>query len=319
MSALGAARDLRARGREVILFEKNRRVGGRVSTFSQDGFIWDTGATSIAPRTRSIRQVMLEELDTADLVKVEKPIYVHKALRVLPGDRSRQHERYTYRTGLATLPRLLAEGLDIRLDTQVESIQQRGEGNYWLETSRGEEGPFEYVILTPPIPRTALLLWSLGESRPLAGVFYRSCINVALGFDHPLPETPYHALLDPEQRHPLTWLSLESAKSPGRAPEGGSALCAQMSPQYSLDQYAKPDQSLVDTVLFFLQKLYGAAFATPVSVTVKRWKYSQPESTVSLEDANPEGSRVLIASDALLGGHTEDAFEVGLRIAKLIP
>ncbi|MEZ0325851.1 MAG: NAD(P)/FAD-dependent oxidoreductase [Fimbriimonas sp.] len=315
MCGLSAARALQ--GHEITLFEKNKRVGGRVSTFTQDGFIWDTGATSIAPRGKALEQVMLHEIDTTDLVKVEKPIYTHQALRVIPGDPRRQHERYTYRKGIATLPRLLAVGLDIRLDTQVESLEEQG-GTYSLTTSSGVEGGFDYVILTPPIPRTSILLWSLGESRAIASVFYRACINVALGYDQPLPPTAYHALLDPDQRHPLTWVSLESVKSPGRAPEGGAAICVQLSPTFSLDHYAKDDKYLIDTTLFFVAKLYGEGFLKPLSSTVKRWKYSQPESTVSIEDANPPGAKVLIASDALLGGHTEDAYEVGQRVAQLI-
>ncbi len=315
MCGLSAARALR--DHDVTLFEKNKRVGGRVSTFAQDGFIWDTGATSIAPRGKALEHVMLHELDTTNLVKVEMPIYIHRALRITAGDPRRQHERYTYEKGIATLPRLLATGMDIRLNTQVETIEEQG-STYKLTTSEGTAEDFEYVILTPPIPRTSVLLWSLGESRPIASVFYRACINVALGYDQPLPPTGYHALLDPDQRHPLTWLSLESVKSPGRAPEGGSALCAQLSPTFSLDNYAKDDKHLIDTTVFFVSRLYGEAFAKPTSSTVKRWKYSQPESTVGIEDANPPGTRVLIASDALLGGHTEDAYEVGQQVAKLV-
>ena len=317
MCGLSAARTLKQAGHHVTLYEKNKRVGGRVSTFSQDGYTWDTGATSIAPRGRSIQKVMLEELPTDDLVTIEKPIFVHKALRVIPGDPSRQHHRYTYRSGLATLAMLLSQGLEVHLDCQVEALEKHGE-SYKLVTSTGEVAGFDYVILTPPIPRTAMLLWSLGESRPIATAFYRACINIALGYDRQLPETRYHALLDPEQRHPLTWLCLESTKSPNRAPEGHSALCAQMSPQFSLDNYSRDDEYLVNTAAFFVSRLYGPEFAKPASSTVKRWKYSQPESTIDPADANPAGTRVLIASDALLGGHTEDAFEVGQRVANLI-
>jgi predicted NAD/FAD-dependent oxidoreductase len=317
MAGLAAARALQAAGQSVTIFEKNKRVGGRVSTFSQDGYIWDTGATSIAPRGKAIERVMLEELPTDDLITIEKPIFLHRALRVIPGDAGRQHHRYTYRNGIASLARLLAEGLEVKLDCQVESLEEHG-ATYALVTDHGKFDGFDYVILTPPIPRTSLLLWSLGISRPIATAFYRACINVALGYDKPLPDTRYHALLDPEQRHPLTWLCLESTKSPGRAPEGHSALCAQMSPQFSLDNYTREDDYLINTAAFFVSRLYGPGFSKPSSGTVKRWKYSQPDNTVDPQDANPPGARVLIASDALLGGHTEDAYEVGQRVASLI-
>jgi predicted NAD/FAD-dependent oxidoreductase len=310
MCGLAAARTLRAAGADCVLFEKNKRVGGRIATFSQDGFVWDTGATSIAPRGRSIGKVIADELDTSALVTIEKPVYLHQSLRPMPGGKQANTVRYTYSTGNATLPKLLADGLDVRLDTQVEAIERVGDAFEML----GER--FDAVILTPPIPRASQLLWSLQESRPLASVFYRSCINVALGFDRPLPDVPYHALLDPEQRHPMTWLSLESIKSPGRTPEGGGALCLQFSPGFSLDSYQHPDETLISTASFFVAKVLGPDYAQHASATVKRWKYSQPESFSSIEDANPPGTRVLIASDALLGGHTEEAFEVGRLVAE---
>ncbi len=312
MCGLAAARVLRTAGHDVVIFEKNKRVGGRVSTFSQDGFVWDTGATSFAPRGKTIEHVLLNELPTEDLIRIEKPIYLHRGLRPTPGRTHGGPTRYTYRSGNITLPRMLSEGLELRLDTQVETIEREGSGFRVL----GE--PFDTLILTPPIPRASALLWSLQETRPLASVYYRACINVALGYDVLLPATNYHALLDPEQRHPLTWLTLESEKSPGRCPEGASALCAQLGPRFSLDNYTLPDEKLIETAAFFVSRIYGPAFEKPVSATVKRWKYSQPESFSTIEEANPSDTRLFIASDALLGGHTEDAYEVGVRVAERV-
>lgn len=307
--ALSAARILR-KDHELTLFEKNRRVGGRLSTYSQDGFTWDTGATSISPRGKTIQSVMLDELDTSDLVHIEKPIYTHEALRVIPS--SQKTDRYVYRRGIIRLPEMLAEGLDIRFESQIDEIERRG------SQFRIHDETYDVVILTPSIPRTGALLWSLGESRPLASVFYRTCINVALGYDHPTPATNYSALLDPEQRHPMTWLSLESAKSPDRAPEGKCAICVQFGPQFSLDSYLHPDPQLVSTAAFFVHRIFGEEFAQPISSTVKRWKYSQPESFADFDAVNPAGTNLFIASDALLGGHIEDAFEVGVKIANRV-
>ena len=51
---------------------------------------------------------------------------------------------------------------------------------------------------------------------------------------------------------------------------------------------------------------------------VKKWKYSQPESLARFENVNLPGSTLLVASDGLLGGHIEDAFECGWRTAELL-
>jgi hypothetical protein len=310
LSGLAAARELSSQGHEVVVFEKGRAVGGRVATRSEQGFVWDSGATSVALRERSIDRVILEELDRTDLVPVEKPIYLHTGLRVTPGDSRRSGARYCYRSGMQTLAALLAQGLDVRTSTAIERIEPDA-GGYRVADER-----VDAVVLTPPVPQSSLLLWSLGDSRALASARYRACLSIGLGYHAELPAVPYHALLEPEQRHPLTWLSLESVKSSGRAPEGGSSLIAQFSREYSQTNYERPDEALVETAAFYVERLYGKEFAAPAASFVVRWKYSQPESYATFEHVNPLGSRLVVASDGLLGGRIEDAYEVGLRAAR---
>jgi predicted NAD/FAD-dependent oxidoreductase len=313
IAGLSTARALKAAGHEAVLFEKSRGVGGRVATRRVNGFVWDTGATSIAPRGRLLERVMCEELDASDLVEVERPIYTHDGLRVSPGRRDRLGPRYTYRSGNRQLAKLLADGADVRLETTVDAVVRDGEGFRVLDET------FDAVVLTPPVPQTAALLWGLDESRPVAPATYRACLSVNLGFHVPPPEVPYHALIDIERRHPLMWLSIESLKSPGRAPEGGCAFGAQLSPSFSIEQYRRPDAELVATVVEFLERLYGSEYTQPAAFTVMRWKYAQPTGIATFDDVNPPGTRLLIASDGLRGGHVEEAYEVGqLAAARLL-
>lgn len=312
MAGLAAARNLQQNQMEVVVFEKSRGVGGRVATRRHEGFTWDTGATSITPRGKLIEDLMLHQLDTSELVQISLPIYTHIGLRVSPGDTRRATLRYTYRTGNSALPKLLENGLNIRLETQVDAIEADGKGYRVLEEY------YDGVVLTPPVPQTSALLWSLGESRALAGAKYRACLSVLLGFASELPATPYYSLLDSDQRHPLTWLSLESRKSPDRAPEGHSALCAQLNREFTQTYYEAPDAELVRTVSGYVERLYGPSFAVPVASSVMRWKYSQPETTANFENVNPAGSTLVIASDGILGGHVEDAYEVGVKAAMIL-
>jgi len=308
---LAAARYLQKLGHTVVVLEKNERVGGRVATRRDGGFVWDAGATSIAPRGKRIESALLQELDTDGLVKIEKPIYLHDGLRVRPGFPSGA-VRYTYISGIQTFAERLAEGIDVRLGQNVEEIEPLGAGYSIL----GEA--VDALILTPPIPQTTLLLWRLSDSRPMANVHYRQCLAVMLGYNNALPQTSYHALLDAEQIHPMTWLSLESVKSPGRAPEGGSAICVQLSSAYSQTHFDQEDAKIIQTVVGFMERLYGSAFRAPAVSNTVRWKYSQPESFANFEHVNRKGSKLLIASDGLIGGHVEDAYEIGTRTAELL-
>ena len=313
VAGLAAGRTLAKAGASVVIFEKSRAPGGRLATRHVGDFVFDTGATSIAPRGLGIEAVMLKELDRSELIEVEKPIFTHVGLRPMPGDPTRNKvPRFTYRPGNSYLAKLLAAGLEIRLNTTVDHLE-RQDGKILVEGQ-----VFDRLILTPPIPQSSLLLWSLGESRPVANVRYRSCLSIMLGFDQALPETPYHALIDVEQRHPLTWVSLESVKSPDRAPEGGSAIVLQMSPAYSQDHYQTDDEKVLKDVLPWVVQLFGPAFANPVAVDTKRWKYSQPETIAVFESVNRQPNGIVLAGDGLSAGRVERAFESGLEAAALL-
>ncbi|MFI5385881.1 MAG: NAD(P)/FAD-dependent oxidoreductase, partial [Fimbriimonadales bacterium] len=312
ISGLAAAHELTRSGNEVVVWERRDHVGGRMETVELDGYIFDSGATSIAPRGMAIEDVMLHQLDTSDLIHVTKPIYTHEALRVIPGDSSRDTPRYTYRTGNEELPRLLTKNLDVRVSVQIEEISRNGHGYIVLDHL------FEALVLTAPLPLSSVLLWTVHESRPVTNATYRPCLSVMLGFRLPTPNLAYHALLDPEQRHPLTWLCWESGKSPGRAPEGCCAMVVQMSPSYSHMQYNKPDDEIVDDVLIYVRRLYGEEFKEPQVSKVRRWKYSQPETTAQFESVNRAHAKLVLAGDGLTAGRVESAFESGVKAARLL-
>lgn len=312
MAGLAAGRTLVQRGHQVVIFERSKGLGGRVATRRIGPYIFDTGASGISPRGMSIEQAMLHELDASDLVQIEKPIFTHQFLRVTSGDISRAKvPRYTYRSGNTKLAKLLAEGMEVRLETQVDELGKRGDGY----TVLGED--FDALILTPPVPHALTLLWSIGENRPLNNSSYRSCLSVLLGFEKPLT-TQYYALLDPEQMHPLTWLSIENEKCSGRAPEGHTAMVAQLNGPYSLSHFSAENSAVVDLVVDYLTRLYGPGWDTPVVFDVKRWRYSQPEGIASFESVNRPGSTLLLAGDGVLGGRAEQAYESGVKAANLL-
>jgi predicted NAD/FAD-dependent oxidoreductase len=237
---------------------------------------------------------------------------MHTGNRVSPGDSAKNKiDRYAYAAGNNTFGKLLASGLDVRFESHVALFQKAGKG-YELN---GET--FDGLILTPPAPQTDALLIASGERRPLAQASYRPCLSVLLGYELAPPTSAYHALIEPEQRHPLTWISLESVKAPGRAPEGCTAIVAQLSPAYSRQHYESQDHDIVHDTADFLARIFGAAWMNPAIKDVKRWKYSLPESLALFESVNPPKSRLVIAGDALLGGRVEYAYETGIWAARM--
>ncbi|MFZ4506284.1 MAG: NAD(P)/FAD-dependent oxidoreductase [Fimbriimonas sp.] len=310
IAGLAAGRELKLAGLKPVLFEKSRSPGGRVATRRKDGFVWDTGATSIAPRGGDLLKFLFDASDS-ELVEITRPIYVHEGLRPSPGDPSRAAlRRIVFRSGINRLGKLLGQGLDIRYETTIQALSYRGE-SYWLDDT-----PFDAVILTPPVPQVSTLLWGLDVSRPLAQAQFRCCLSVLLGFKDPLDDLPYWALLDPSASHPMQWLSVESIKSPGRAPAGATSIVVQLSPSYSFEHYATQESKVIADAVHYVKELYRGRLGDPVVSDLKRWKYSQPTARADFASVNPPGSRVLIAGDGVMGSRVEDAFESGVLAAR---
>lgn len=308
-AGLAAARQLCKKQCDVVVFESAERPGGRAATHRIGPYVFDHGATSVAPRGLGIQHVMLEELDTSDLVEISRPIHVHEGRRTFPGSPDKNAvRRFTYRQGLAQFGVLLSEGLDIRFGQAVDKVHRAGEG-YELMGER-----FDAVIVTPAVPEARPLL---PERRPLDNATYRKVISIMLAYDQPL-DRPYHALIDPEQVVPLTWLSIESLKSPGRAPEGHTAIVAQMSANYSRMRWESSEDLIYQETLVDVSRLLGQEFARPIERAIHRWQHAQPEQTAIFERVNPPGATLVVAGDGTLGGRIELAFESGLKAAELL-
>lgn len=315
VAGLACARALVKAGHSVVVFEKSRGCGGRAATRRLGAFTFDQGATSIAPRGKAIERVMREEISTEGLVQVQKPIWTHGFGRIEPGDSMKTLvARYCYEGGINTLGKRLGEGLDVRLETRIEGLEVAGDGGVAIG---GEV--FDRAVVAIPLPQAKVLLDASGVARPLGPSVYRPCLSVMLGFAEAF-DAPYHALIEPEQRHPLTWVSFEHLKVPGgfRAPEGQSALVAQLSPNYSRSKYEAEEGAIVEDTLDYLNQVLPKRFGAPVESQVMRWRYSQPEATLSFESLNPDGTAIVVTGDGTIGGRIEMAFEAGLKAAEFV-
>lgn len=254
---------------------------------------------------------MLEELPRHDLVKIEKPLYTHSFGRVRPGVISKiAIDRYVYQSGIVELPILLSKNLNIQLDTHVGQITEKKK-EYLIDGKY-----FDGLILTLPIPYTKELLESLNEVRPLSNSHYRPCLSLLIAYDYILGDFPFHAVVDQSQQHPLTWLSFESLKCLGRAPEGYTTLVAQMNPSFSRTYYDQGEEKITQEILSYLEHLFGPKMRKPVFSKLKKWRFSQPETASLFENVNRPNQKILLATDGITGGRIEMAYESGIMAAR---
>jgi predicted NAD/FAD-dependent oxidoreductase len=312
IAGLAAARHLANTGSEVTVFEGAAHVGGRCATLTIGAYTFDPGATSIVPRGREIERVMLEQLPTTDLVKIDSPVFTHDGRRVFLGTGMPPTARYCYKHGIRTLAELLAVGLNVHKNHRVDAIEAPADGGFSLFGQT-----FEAVVLAVPMGEAARLMAPIGDARRAYNTRYRSCLSVLLGLDKDF-HTPYHAVVAEESVHPLHWLSIENIKVPGRAPAGHTALVVQLGPKYSRWNFEASDDSIVEDALVDVERVFGPGFDRPLLQHVVRWRESQPDSVSGFDSMNPPGSRLVVAGDGLEGGRIEHAYDSGIKAAKLL-
>ncbi len=312
VSGLAAARKLKNEGMEPVLFEANERLGGRVETVEIEGCVVDTALQTFTPRGLGLEFALLRDLPQENLVRIEKPIYLLDLGRVIAGAPERNKQRrYTYQKGANEFSKLMANGLDIRLNKKVESIHVNGK----MFQIFGEE--FDKVILTAPGPVSELLLRTVGDKRNLSQIRYRPCLSVVVGYKKSLSPQSYSALLNVDRMSPVLWLGLEHEKCRARIPEGQSVFVAQMGPYYSAEYFEQPEKVIVSMAVSVIQKIFGTDFSTPDWTLVKRYAISQPETIALFDSINRGNPPIIIAGDGTLAGRAENAYETGLMAAEM--
>ena len=312
VAGLTCAKVLASQGVEAVVFESSDRIGGRIYTVNLDGFVFDAGASSIAPVNGPLLEMFEGSEPPNGLVRIIKPLFEHDGKRVFEGKFSKNNlRRFTFEKGNCSLAKHLADGLSIELNSQIDDIQLK-DNSY-----RICDQEFDALVLAIPATESARLLEALGEKRPLENVRYRPCLVALLGFEGSL-DLPYHALLSSDSGHPMNWVSFESLKCKHRAPAGHTAVIVQLGMRYSKWRFDSTDETIINDTLVDLRRIVRHEFSTPVVQSVVRWPQSQPETNAKFERVNTPGTSLVIAGDGVMGSRVEHAYESGLKAAHLL-
>lgn len=330
VSGLAAAFQLAETEAEVCLFEKSKGVSGRAASRTKNGCRYDHGANYFKLNCNEIARLLFERLPTDGLCRVLgdiRPFDEHGTIG--EGDPAQNAAaKWTYREGISTLGKLLAEmaDLNIRRETQIEKLIHDGDWNLH-DTDARKHGPFDAVILTAPGPQTVALLES-GEVdgivvapliKELRRARYHCQFSVVLNYagTHELPGGAY-ALINSDRRHSLAWLSHENRKRE-RIPEGETVFVAQMAPDWSQDHYNAETATIIEAANSAVTELVGD-LPRPEWADTQRWRYAHPHSAASLEAMKP-GAEIglFFAGDAFIGkGRIPRALETGIAAARQI-
>jgi predicted NAD/FAD-dependent oxidoreductase len=329
-SGLAASHELHDAGCTVTLFEKSSEVGGRVATRKREGFLYDYGAQVIRSNSTTSGSTVLiaGRFRAFDLIDIKKPVWVfdgHGHIR--EGDPLQNAgPQWTYRGGLATLPKRMAAGLDIRRETPI--VRLRHGGAHWtlFDEEDHQVGGFERVLIAVTAPQAVELIEvsQMPDERRekmcalLRKATYNPIISVILGYS-PAPQTrPYYALVNTDKTHAISWLAWEHEKDPMRVPEHAGLLIAQMSPQYSRDHWRIPDEETMTDVATRVATLLKEPLIAPTFRDIERWRDGLPLEKADALTLNALAFPLGLAfcGDAFVGGRIHLAMEHGIEVAQ---
>ncbi len=97
-------------------------------------------------------------------------------------------------------------------------------------------------------------------------------------------------------------------------------LIAQMAPQYSQDNWYKPDAEIISDVANRITILLKEPLDKPLFSDIYRWKYALPTEKANAEQLNSHTMPIGLAfcGDAFVGGRVHLALEHGVEVARLL-
>ena len=324
VSGLIAARELRSAGRRVIVLDKGRGVGGRMTTRRMGAAAFDHGAQFITVRSPRFQAEMglwtdagvatLWSRGFADGLTGDGSLLTATAHGGENHTPSRDgHPRYRGLPSMSAIPKYLARDAEVRLGMAVASVRRLPDGRWVARAPDGTSCNAATAVVTAPVPQAIALLDAGGVAieaqarATLESLVYDPCLALLAVLAEPL-ELPEPGVL--RRPHPsIEWIADNRRK--GVSPEG-PALTVHCSPEFSTRHYDEEDEPIASEILGALD---GLAIRC-ATWEVKRWRYSRPTTPLTMgawTAGLPEG--LVLAGDAFAGARVEGAALSGFAAA----
>jgi predicted NAD/FAD-dependent oxidoreductase len=319
LAGAAAARALKSGGAEVVVFDKGRGPGGRLSTRRARTSIgevsFDHGAQYVTARTDSFHRFLSDAVAAgaaciwdAHLVSMDRGGNAHPL---------RPAERFIGTPGMSALVKFALADLDARFSRPAAKITG-GAGAWRVHFEDGTtEGPFDRVALTlPPEQLIEFLARSDGDFATIIAAARRAAIApcwtvlAVLGepFDHGFDGAKVYG-------GAIRWMARMAARAPGAA-STAEAVVIQASPDWSA-AFLEEDKASIARQL--CEEAY-VRFAMPVPVwsDAHRWRYAMVTEAAGTPYALAQSGTAGAAGDWRLGAKAEAAWTSGEALGQAL-
>ena len=295
IAGLAAARLAEDDGKRVLVIDKGRRLGGRVSTRRQDGFVFNHGAQFVTAKGTGFAS-LLAKAKTAGNIK-DWQICDDKIVQI--GTPS-----------MRDLPQFMATGLMVRQQTEITEIAHHG-GHIGFFDKDDLVATGRQAIITAPAAQTTKLLADIyPDLAATAGLAsYDPCWTIMLGLEsnHGLGTAPLR-----DQAAGIALGVPEFTRSNQQSGAVAPALTIQATGAWSQQHLQNDPQMVIESLCQIWQNLSGKPLGKIITSAAHRWLYAKV-TTAAPNDAPrlSHDGKLAIAGDWLGGPRVEQAFDSG--------
>jgi renalase len=199
------------------------------------------------------------------------------------------HPRYRGSEGMTSIPKHIAQGLDVRTEERVVGVDE-GDDCWEVVCDSGLRVAGDALVLGAPVPQALKLISSGGYTLPdgakrqLEAVSYDPCLALMVLLEGPtgVPEPGGMQI----KGEPLDWIGDNKRKGISGAP----GITVHAGPKWSRSHFEDGESEVIDSMISFAGDRLGGDLAPAVFETsLARWRYSWV--------TNPHPEPCLVASD----------------------
>jgi renalase len=311
ISGLLAAKALNESGWAVTVLDKSRGVGGRMATRRVGEGTFDPGAQFFTVRGERFANLVEGWLRAGVATEWARGFADAEGQPNEDG-----HPRYRGSEGMTSIPKHIAQGLDVRTSERVVGVDD-GDDGWEIECESGLRVAGGALVLGVPVQQ-ALDLTSSGSytlpdgaRRQLEAVSYDPCLALMILLDDStgVPEPGGMQI----KSEPLDWICDNRRKGISEAP----AVTVHAGPEWSRSHFEDDETEITESMISRASDHLGTDLASAtVETSLARWRFSwvkipHPEPCLVASDDPP----LLFCGDAFGQPKVEGAALSGLAAA----
>lgn len=323
ISGLIAGKRLADAGHDVTLIEKNRSVGGRLSTVELDGLQLDEGITHFKASSSDFQSFTDGFISDGVLKEWTDEFSLFDGTEFHEVDpNSDPQMNYTGTNGLNDIAHKLSRWVDLKSEEQAGGLTyigpDRSRKRSWM-INLTDVSVFEcdaVIIATPAVEAYGILQTVQNVTatrriiRHIDEVQYDGCISLAVTYDHDMPDWEGIEC----EGSSISWISNESSKQYAER----AGLVIQSTSEFFRKHARTDDETVKELLLEEASGIIDSWVLQSKSSSLHRWKYFEARNPINeyFMELEMDEAPLALIGDYFNGISLESAFESGYNLAE---